>query len=463
MNLSQIRGRIKNQLSYTPIPSQATNGYIDSIINDAYEEIWTQRPYTFNIKEIDQRYWPDFTPAATDTLDFSLGLREVAIDFTLPEGTPEENRARFIGAALEDPNGINYIIENIVESTGIEYFILDRPYEGATASNSSSYFIRQKFHYLPTDLIEIEDITFPNYPINHGHRGKVSSIPRRTAGSVSFNWLNTGERPNYYTPYSKEHIDIIPQGLTLLPNPGVGLVDDTYYFAVSVIDHTGAESGMTEVKGITTSGAASIRVALSTSVLYTDEAAKFRFKIYYALQRPDQDGFKFYEIGTINELDTSFITAITFDADYLRGIKAGNYQDKVWKQTTGSKKIQFYPRPNTADKSLTVGGGTRVLSFFKVRYMAKPAPLVDDYDTPAIPSSFHSLIVDRALADAHSKFGNESASLTSMKKFEEGLKRLNARFASERDSLLVRGQSMAYGRRFGRGLFPYVPTITYEG
>ena len=463
MNLSQIRGRIKNQLSYTPVPSQAVNGYIDSIINDAYQEVWTSRPYTFNQKEIDIRYYGDFTPAGTDTLDFTQDSLTVAIDFTLPEPTMAENRDRFIGAELQDPNGIQYTIQNIFQSTAINYFVLDRPYEGATAANSSSYFIRQKFHYLPTDLIEIEDITFPNYPINHGHRGKVQSIPRRTEGIVSFNWINTAERPNYYTPYSKEFVSDIPQGLTITSTAGTGIAAGTYYFGVTAIDESGAESGMLEVKGFTTAAVASIDVALSTSVLLADEAMGLRFKVYYALQRADQDGYKFFHIGTINELDAAFSTNVSFTSAIQRGINVGNYKNKVWKGAIGSKKVQFYPRPNVTDKSVAVAGATRELSFFHLRYLFKPSPLVDDYDVPLIPAAFHHLIVNKALTDIHSKFGNDSASLVAQRKFEEGLKKLDARFASERDTLLVRSQSQSFGRKFGRNQFPFVPTVHYEG
>ena len=63
MNLAQIRGRIKNQLDYTPVPSAPLSRYLDSVINDAYLEIWMRRPYLFNIKEADIRVFKDLGPA----------------------------------------------------------------------------------------------------------------------------------------------------------------------------------------------------------------------------------------------------------------------------------------------------------------------------------------------------------------------------------------------------------------
>jgi hypothetical protein len=188
-----------------------------------------------------------------------------------------------------------------------------------------------------------------------------------------------------------------------------------------------------------------------------------RFKVYYALQRADQDGYKFYEIGTINQLDASFSTSVSFTSAIQRGINVGNFKDKVWKGAIGSKKVQFYPRPTTADKTVAVSGAERELSFFHLRYLFKPSPLVDDYDVPLIPAAFHHLIVNKALTDIHSKFGNDSASLVAERKFEEGMKKLDARFASERDTLLVRSQSQSFGRKFGRNQFPYTPLVTYEG
>jgi len=462
MNLSQIRGRIKNQLSHTPIPSPAITGYLDSIINDAYEAIWTARPYTFNIKEMDKRYYEDFTPSATQSLDFTLGSRNVALDFALPERTDADNRDRFIGAVLKGPGGVYYTIENIFENgTGTNHFVLDRVFEGPTVANTVSYSIAQKFQYLPNDVIEIMDITFPNFPINHGHRGKVQGIPRRTEGAISFNWLNTASRPNYYCAYSKEHMDIIPNGLAFSTTPGIGLVDDTYYFAVSAVDHTGADSGMLDVRGIDVTGTEAIEIRLQTPLALTDEGAKNRFRIYYALQRPNQDGYKFYEIGTLYEYGAGFASSLTFNLTTLRDIKAGNYQDKVWKEANGSKKIQFYPRPTTVDANISLGSVDNELSFFHLRYLYKPAKLVDDYDSPLIPTEFHRCIIHKALVDAHSKFGNDSAALVEERKFNEAMKKLNARYASEKDTLLVRSQSMAYGRKFGRN--QYIPTVTYEG
>lgn len=472
-NLAQIRARIKNQLSYTPIPSQSQGGYLDAVINEAYESIWTSRPYTFNIKEIEKRYWADFTSTGSSavSLTFTQGSILVEASALLLPAT-ESPVERFVGGYIKGPDEIYYRIENLIinTSTNRHRLILGKPYLGSDAATSTDYTIIQRFHYLPQDTIEIMDVSFPNFPIAHSKRGKVTSIPRRTEVRVSFNEeQSTTARPRWYCPYSKEHLDLVPNSLSSLVNAGVGLDAGTYNFGVSVIDCTGAESGMIDIATVETGTCESITLRLGTGIRVgiagaTDAGSAFQYKVYYALQRPNQTTYKFFHIGTINSQDSEMVT---FDNDALRDVKVGNKQDKIWVQSSGSKKIQFFPRPVGIDKGLAtidpLVGGLPAVSYFHLRYLYKPLPLVDDYDVPSLPEEFHHLIIDRALVEIHAKYGNDNASLVSERKFNDRLKKLDARYASERDILLVRSQSQSYGGRF-RGMgFPWVPVVTYTG
>lgn len=450
MNLAQLRGRILNQLDYTPIPSQQMGRYLDGVINDAYMEIWMDRPYLFNIKEKDFRVFPDFTgttlafsPATYNAATFTFASDLVSFSSAFYQSADPNIDEKFIGAAIKDKNGISYIITNIITNQQVK---LDRPYEGDTYTSTanSDFTIYHRYAYLPQDLVEIEDISFPNYPINVNRKGKTMAIPRRIEVDLDFNQDISGQKPNYYVPLSETHAPEIPNGISTTASGGGGsLPDATYYFASTFIDHTGAESGFTDLQGVTTSSNDTITISPDTAITATDEARKFRLKVYYGHKQANQDNYVFYHIGTIYDKNSA---TVTFDNTLLTSIKRGNYWANRWVSATGCKAVRFHPRPTVADKTITVGDAnyeTSQQTFWHLRYLYRPYDLVDDYDVPKIPEHFHHLIVDRALVDIHMKFGNGTAADVSQRKFEKRKRVLDSRYASERDVVTQRGQSMS--------------------
>lgn len=467
MNLAQLRGRIKNQIDFTPVPDQSLNRYLDAVINDAYMEIWSDKPYTFNSKELDIRIWKDFTPTDLPVvgvstplyLKFTFGSDVADFGSAFYETSDPFFKEKFIGAFVKDENNVFYEITNILSTTSIK---LDRAYEGDT-HNDTSYLITHRFAYLPQDLIELYDVSFPNFPINANRKGKVLAIPRRIDVSFDLNQDLTGSKANYYIPYPKQHISELPNTLsTSGVGSGSGLTSDTYYFAYSVLASDGSESGFCDLADFTVTNQDSITVTLANSVGLGDEVAKYRYKIYVANKRSSQDNYKFFHIGTINEAGT---TSVSFTATILSDILTGEYNDNVWLEAAGTKKIRFHPRPTVVDASIAVGDAnytTAELTYFHIRYMFKPTDLIDDYDSPKLPTEYQHLIIDRALVDIHSKYGNEQGSMMSMRKFEKRKKLLDARYASERDAVLQRGQSMAVGRNLRNALYPNL-NVTYLG
>jgi len=453
MNLAQIRGRVLNQLDYTPIPSQQLGRYLDGVINDAYMEIWMDRPYLFNIKEKDFRVFKDFTgkdldftgPQEHNPATFTFGSDLVTFGGIFFQSADPNVDAKFIGAAIKDKHGISYIITNIISTTQIK---LDRPYEGDTYTSdvSNDYLVYHRFAYLPQDLIEIEDISYPNFPININRKGKTYSVARRIEVDIDMNQDITGTKPNYYVPLAETHTPELRTNISLGASGGGGtLANDTYYFAATAIDHTGAESGFTDLASVTTTSNDLIAITPTSANVAADEARKFRLKIYFGHKRSNQDNYVFYHIGTIYDKGSA---SVTFSPTVLADIKKGNYHAKRFISSTGCKSVRFHPRPQVVDKSIVVGDANFAKSeqtFWHLRYLYRPFDLVDDYDTPKIPEAFHHLIVDKALVEVHMKYGNGTASEISRRKFDKRKRILDARYASERDNVVQRGQSMAVG------------------
>ena len=410
MNLAQIKGRIKNQLDYTPVPSSALGNYLNSVINDAYYAIWHRRPYLFNQKETNVRVFKDL--ANIDIYNGGAALGGQSITWTYGSTTATFARAfiqagdtvtkdKFVGAYIKDPNGVSYAIKNVLSTTSIK---LGRPYEGATAS-STTFTVYHRFAYLPTDLVEIMDVSFPNFPINVNRSGKAHSIPRRIDVAVDLNQDLVGRKPHYYVPYSKEFANTLSNTLSLVADGSGALVDGDHYFAYSVVNafHDGTGGNLT-----------------------------------------DEDTLVF-NLTTLNDIQRD---------EFNR-----------FNEALGSKKIRFFPRPIAVDKSLTVahssGDAPNELTFWHLRYTYKPQELADDYDVPSIPSEFHQLIIDRALIDVHAKYDNHTASSAAERRFASRVKALDARYSTERDGTLQRAQSMRWGA--GRGTMPVNRSLVYKG
>ena len=468
MNLAQIRGRIKNQIDYTPVPSTSLSRYLDSVINDAYMDIWMTRPFTFNSKEEDIRVWNDITHEditwnANTTCTFTINSDLITFSASPIQSVSvpdDEIRDRYIGSFIKAgaksggsaDGGIEYY--QIVAMVSSTQWKLDRNFEGPTGGYTD-WKIIHRYSYLPQDLVEILDVSFPNFPVNGSRRGKIWNVPQRLATTYDFNEEVTGGKPNFYVPYSKHSVPETEMTINLTSvGAGSTLADDTYVFAVSVVDGDHAESGFCDVRQITTTSANSITVALSSFVT-TGAAARLRYKIYVGRKTPATESYKWFHLGTIRELSgVTQTTSISFTATMLAELGRGEYWQKQWHNVNSSKYIRFQPRPQTVDDSNIPDAGNwakNEITYFRLRYLYKPYDLVSDYDTPKIPEEFHHLVVDRALVDVHMKYGNNGAAQVHQAKFDERMRGLQARYASERDGTVQRGRSMTVGDRYLRG------------
>ena len=475
MNLAQIKGRIKNQLDYTPVPSAALGNYLTSVINDAYLDIWLRRPYLFNQKEKDIRVFKDFensdiynggSAVGSNTIVFTHGSDVITFTNAFFQAGDTQVKEKFVGAYIKDPNGVSYEIKNVLSTTQCK---LGRPYEGTTVT-SGTFTIYHRFAYLPNDLVEIMDVSFPNFPINVNRKGKAYSIPRRIDVTIDLNQDLTGRKPNYYVPYSKEFAPTLTNTLNLVASGSGAIPDGEHYFAYTVVNSEGAESGLADIQSITTSGAGAITITMNTGFASTKEISKFHFNIYYAQKRAGQDAYSFWKIGVLKSYadfhdgtggDLTDESTLNFSITTINDIQRAEFPR--FNEALGSKKIRFHPRPTAVDKSLTVAGESipNELTFFHLRYTYKPQELQDDFDVPSIPSEFHQLIIDKSLIDIHAKFDNLSASQAAERRFERRVRALDARYSTERDGTLQRGQSQQWGG--GRFTLPVNRSLIYKG
>jgi hypothetical protein len=118
--------------------------------------------------------------------------------------------------------------------------------------------------------------------------------------------------------------------------------------------------------------------------------------------------------------------------------------------------IRFYPRPQAKDysKAGTNGSVDKVeWAFFQARYIFTPPQLKADTDVPAMPDSFHSLIVCKVMQTVYERLGNQAALQIEEKRYKQKIEVLRARFVTSYDTKCQMGNSWATYTHW------YIPTI----
>ena len=92
MNLAKLRDGLKNQLDYSP-ELQSFNDQMDSLINDAYYNLWAEKRWNFAQKTKHFKFIPDILPTrdvvAPNTLVTALVTKgDRLVTFSAPMDPP---------------------------------------------------------------------------------------------------------------------------------------------------------------------------------------------------------------------------------------------------------------------------------------------------------------------------------------------------------------------------------------
>ena len=63
MHLGEIISRVQQQEDFAPINTPICQKYLTDTINDAYQDLWYSRTWTFNTKTVDLPVYPDLDAA----------------------------------------------------------------------------------------------------------------------------------------------------------------------------------------------------------------------------------------------------------------------------------------------------------------------------------------------------------------------------------------------------------------
>jgi hypothetical protein len=485
MNLSEIRSAVKNILNYQP-ELQAYNNNIDTLINAAYQYIWTIRAWTFAQKIDYLNVYRDLLPtdhngagggqfaSVTDMsrqVNFTGNYRELQFEPYNWEGQIFECQGR------------DYVILQVINSDEIR---LAEPFRGITNASETDFKLKHRYYTLPQDLIDLHSVSHRDTPaVSSTAQGKIIAISNRR--EEEFN-LKQDDSSNYADSYIPIPPAIIPPGedlsiaVTFSPdgNPAVGNFPDNYYMEFCWAFET--EGGLLgplskpQTKSTGTHGQGTISnsayytvsflshdgIAIDTPTYdpqydtYKNPWEGLRKRIFFNQNFNHTTGKR---LGLplwreVTRIDSSTGAASQFEHEPLRAQDEEATAKVGWlsQVSPGNKryiefdghhqKIRPFPRINSVDFEYPYApaAGGLPASYeqhfrqLEIRYTRKHLPLCSDTDTPEMPYELHHLIVYKALEDIYIKAGNLSLSDNYRRKIDKDIKAAERRYVGRSDS-----------------------------
>ena len=438
MNLTALREKVKNALDYSP-ELQGFNDQVDSLLNDAYLNLWSLKRWTFSQKIKQFKFLPDILPERDTTTGTPInasvakGSRRVTFSAVMDRLTPDDWEG-----AIFDLDNYEYTISKVVNSSEI---LLDRPFIGTSNIISTDWVIKKRYYPLPQDTLELLSLSHRDNPSNVGGGalppyGKLKAIlPRRDEE------LNL--RTDYKAAYAEAFVWSPPQ--FILPGETLdlqfapledneGFLNNTYLEVCWAFIKDGQVGALSEPKTI--------------KFTQPQPAPSYSLTVKF-LSWDNQD--------IVADTWQSFDSQPT----QWEGYKKIVFWNENFNRSTGQHlKVRPYPRVDAWDVAVTrqAADGTYAkvdqdfLRIGEMRYFYKPPLLAEGTDTPQMPYEFHQLIVYKVLEELYLKLGNGNMSDTYRRRIEKDAKTLEKRYCDHIDSNIVRGRFNIGG---GDGFAPY--------
>jgi hypothetical protein len=384
MRLVDLRDMVANIVDYDPSVDTYRN-QITNLLNDAYYSLFSTKPFTFAQKE-------EIVKAYAD------------VSITVNTGNP-------VTAELTYTLGtVPYHWEGqIIEIEGVEYtiawvragsmFLTEIP---TVLSVSTAYSGKVKFRYLdlPQDCIAIMNVAKRSMTLTPQEPGMFTALARYEDEYYNLP-LDEVNLPHYWIPADEYHV-VSPKSVGAISTSGVAAPTAAIEIAMSYV-FAGRESALSTATSLTVDKAV---ITILFDVLPNDSG--YYRKIYIKNAASGYKGFRAIPTGTTYLVDptsnTKNYNTPSFDSAFEFG-------STPYTESDGTRqRIKLYPRQDK-DYNITV------------RYMYRPKPLVNDNDTPELPSSSHQMLAYMALKEIFVKLDNlPQANLYERKAAQEMIK-----------------------------------------
>ena len=495
MNLNQIREQIKNITDYSP-DLQAYANQLDSLINNAYFNIWRNKRWNFAEKQTFLEAYPDITseretggvgPAITAF--FTDGQRLVT--FSAPVNTLWNKKDIYEGNIIE-LNSREYTIVQILAPTQLSVAEPIRITGGVITNTIDNWRVKARFYTLPEDCIELLSVAHRDIPVGNQGNGQILPPYGKLYGILPRHDEELGLREDYTQTYAEAYIPIPPAVVPPAETWDHSFVEDPngewntfggQYLELcwSFMNPTGQVGPLSEEKIIQVPlqpGTNALQVNFKTfdnqpvqslnGAYGSGPGTKrnlegLRKVLWYNANFDRVTGTRLglpqwrqvilgaaaAGLNTANQDDPVIAADIVANAKIYYPATALGPGTKLYREYDGQHlRIRPYPRIDAFDfeyiqAATDATTPPRLRDFFRrleMRYYYKPAPLVLKTDTPELPYEFHSLIVYGALEDIYNKSGNSTLAEQYRRKQEKLLRQFEKRYVDRTDLSYQKGQ-----------------------
>ena len=484
MNLKELRNKVKNITDYNP-EVQSYLDDLDNIINDAYNEVYTDKRWTFAQKLAMIDIWPDLkSNGVRPSANILDGRRRVVFSAAIPEFL--ENGRDWEGQIFQY-EGRDYTIDQVLSGTEIR---LREPFRGTTNATDLTWNIAHRFYNLPEDCIEVLDMAHTDAPVHSAggsaHRplyGKKTSVVARRDYELDL-------RRDYTSDFSEAYILVPPIDIdaawqwkpaTIInttdansaPLPNNWYIEFAWAFVYEGV--VGPLSEPQTVKTLAAEGGTTPRITLNMATWDDRDVMSPGYNAIHDVYKTPLEGMKkvlFYnsnfnhttgerkglpcwkqvrQAGLVKNRDdwkplTCVDTATTFIVQHAQQIWMGSPR---YREIDGQYlRFRPYPRPQGFEKEYEDAAANNSMAAlhhrkfrqYELRYLQKPLPLCEVTDSPEMPYEFHNLIVYKALGNIFVKSGNlQMASMYEMK-IDKSMLELQKRYLDRTDVSWQRGQ-----------------------
>jgi hypothetical protein len=419
MDLQALRDYATNVLDYDATANPTFRTQLDKLLTDAYERVWSEKPWQFAQRDILQVARPD----AAATIGATAGSPNLTHTGALLVGVMD-------GQVIEI-GGVEYTIAYVRSGT-LAY--LTEPFRGTTGSYAATVIYR--YIDLPADTQMVMNVAHRTNSITPEDPGMMVALTRYEDEYYN---LALGERgvPRYWVPQDPVTIPapLIPAGVaTVVAAPGRGV--RTIEIAMAN-EWAGRSSGLSQVTTLSLTDTQ--EVTLTPAVIPNSTGL---YRVYY-LRSPDLGLHAWRKItdtagvtsvapnGGVTltpDTSTTFLTSQAYALNYPRYQGDGGMRERY----------RLYPRQAEEQN-------------YTVRYLARPRPLVEATDTPDIPAAHRVVIAYRALVQLLMKSDNAAESALYEKRSDNEILKMERRYLIDAARRIVIGNfSTAGAQRFNR-------------
>jgi len=395
MRLTDLRDMVANIVDYDPAV-ETYNNQITNLLNDAYFQLFSTKPFTFAQKEEKVKAYADV--ALSITTANPTTTEELSFTAVTPAPTHWEGQ-------IIEIEGVEYTIAWVSSTTTL--FLTEVP----SLTANTAYSAKVKFRYLdlPQDCISIMNVSKRSMTLTPQEPGMFTALARYEDEYYNLP-LDEVNLPHYWIPADEYHVSS-PISVGTIANTGAATTTKNVDISMSYV-YAGRESGMSSFTSFAITGAQFI----VTFDVLPNKSGYYR-KLYIRSSEAGWKGERSIPAALGVQLIPPNASATLFNTPTFNS--SFEFDTTPYTANDGTaQRIRLYPRQDK-DYDITV------------RYIYRPNPLVNDNDTPEFPSSSHQILVYMALRELFVKLDNmPQANLYERKTAQEMIK-LEQRFLTQ--------------------------------